>query len=92
MSFERFSTSDIYIFESVEGCIECCGCWFGDWGISIEGKYEAFPQFKTPREALAHLDRHENAGHDIGNARNRMIKSYPDLDIEIQPFKFEKDL
>ena len=84
MSFERFYSSDIYMFEHVGGFIECCGCWFsGDW---LETQVY-FPQFKTPREALAHLDTHENAGHDIGNARNRIIKEYPDLDIEIQPYK-----
>lgn len=87
MSFERFSTSDIYMFEHVGGFIECCGCWFSDWGISIEEKVEYFPQFRTPREALAHLDTHENAGHDIGGARHRIIKEYPDLDIEIQPYQ-----
>lgn len=82
MSFERFSTSDIYMFEHVGGWIECCGCWFSDWP---DGGY--FPQFKTPREALAHLDTHERAGHDIGAARVRIEKEYPDLDIEIQPYK-----
>ena len=81
MSFERFSTSDIYMFEHVGGFIECCGCWFGEWD-----QIEPFPQFKTPREALAHLDTHEKAGHDIGNARNRIMQEYPDLDIEIQPY------
>lgn len=81
MSFERFSTSDIYMFEHVGGFIECCGCWFGEWDQA-----EPFPQFKTPREALAHLDAHEKSGHDIGNARNRIIQDYPDLDIEIQPY------
>jgi hypothetical protein len=82
MSFERFSSSDIYMYEHVGGFIECCGCWFSDWP---DGDY--FPQFKTPRKALAHLDAHENAGHDIGGARNRIIKEYPDLDIKIQPYK-----
>lgn len=87
MSFERFSTSDIYMFENVGGFIECCGCWFGDWGFSIEDDGEPFPQFYTPRQALAHLDAHEKAGHDIGNARNRIMQEYPNLDIEIQPYK-----
>jgi hypothetical protein len=83
MSFERFSTSDIYMYEHVGGFIECCGCWFsGDW---FEREVY-FPQFKTPREALAHLDTHEKAGHDIGHARVRIEKDYPDLDIQIQPY------
>ena len=84
MSFERFFSSDVYIFEHVGGFIQCCGCWFsGDWvNESVD-----FPEFKTPREALAHLDVHENAGHDIGRARERIIKEYPDLDIIIEPYK-----
>lgn len=81
MSFERFSTSDIYMFEHVGGFIECCGCWFTDWDT------EQFPQLATPREALEHLDRHELAGHDIGHARKRILSEYPDLDIKIEPWK-----
>lgn len=80
MSFERFSSSDVYIFEHVGGFIECCACWF------IDCDTEPFPQFKTPREALGHLDAHENAGHNIGEARASIEKEYPNLDIEIQPY------
>jgi hypothetical protein len=87
MSFERFSSSDIYMYEHVGGWIECCGCWFSGWGISVEENVEYFPQLKTPREALEHLDAHENAGHDIGNARNRIMQEYPNLDIKIQQYK-----
>lgn len=87
MSFERFSTSDVYIFEHVSGFIECCGCLLSYWGLSIEDDGEPFPTFNTPREALDHLDKHEQAGHDIGNARNRIIKDYTDLDIKIEPFE-----
>lgn len=87
MSFERFSSSDVYIYEHVSGYIECCGCWLdGGLGIDIEEDASWFVQLKTPREALAHLDRHEKAGHDIGAARLRIEKEYPDLDIEIQPY------
>lgn len=83
MSFERWSTSDIYMFEHVGGFIECCGCWFsGDW----LNEHVEFPRFKTPYEALAHLDVHENAGHDIGNARNRIIQTYNDLSVCIEPY------
>lgn len=81
MSFERFSSSDVYIYEHVGGFIECCGCLFTDWDT------EPFPQLKTPREALAHLDLHEKAGHDIGSARRRIEKEYEDnLDKEIEPY------
>lgn len=81
MSFERFSSSDVYIFEHVGGFIECCGCLFTDWDT------ESFPQLKTPRAAIAHLDIHEMAGHNIGGARVRIEKEYPNLDIEIKPYE-----
>lgn len=80
MSFERFSSSDVYIFEHASGFIECCGCLFSDWDA------EPFPQLKTPREALTHLDKHEAAGHDIGGARKRIEKEYSDLDAPIEPY------
>ncbi len=80
MSFERFSSSDVYIYEHVGGFIECCGCLFSDWDS------EPFPQLKTPREALAHLDKHEGAGHDIGGARRRIEKEYENLDALIEPY------
>lgn len=80
MSFERFSSSDVYMYEHVSGFIECCGCWLVDW------EAEGFPQLKTPREALAHLDLHEEAGYDIGGARRRIEKEYPDLDVQIEPY------
>jgi hypothetical protein len=82
MSFERFSSSDVYIFEHVGGFIQCCGCWLAEEIDSDEWLLE----LKTPREALAHLDRHEEAGHDIGSARSRIEKEYPDLDIQIEPY------
>jgi hypothetical protein len=75
MSFERFSTSDVYVFEHVGGFIQCCGCLLGDdW------------DYNTPREMLAHLDEHEAAGHDIGRSRIRILEEYPDLDINIDPY------
>jgi hypothetical protein len=69
------------MFEHVSGFIQCCGCWFGQLDDS-----DPFPEFNTPREALAHLDVHENAGHDIGEARERIIEEHHNLDIEIQPY------
>lgn len=87
MSFERFSSSDVYIFEHVNGFIECCGCLFSDWDDS-----EPFPQLKTPREALTHLYKHIDAGHDIGKAAVRIIKEYPDLDIKIEPYVVDPEI
>lgn len=89
MSFARFSSSDIYIFEHVGGFIQCCGCRLseGTFGLTIEEDDSSwFANLKTPREALAHLDRHEAVGHDIGGARRRIEKEYEDLDREIEPY------
>jgi hypothetical protein len=83
MSFERFSSSDRYIFDHVSGFIECCGCSLIDPG---DGKIFGFAHLKTPREALAHLDLHEEAGDDIGGARRRIEKGYEDLDAPIEPY------
>lgn len=94
MSFERFSTSDIYMYEHVGGFIECCGCSLSEpLNLSIEedGVF-GFARLSTPREALAHLDEHEAAGDDIGSARVRIEKEYPDLDITIEPYKQDPEV
>ena len=83
MSFARFSNSDIYIFEHANGFIECCGCSLTD---PDDGEIFGFAQLKTPREALAHLDLHEEADDDIGGARRRIEKAYEDLDVTIEPY------
>lgn len=85
MSIERFSTSDVYMFEHVGGFIECCACSLGE--SKDDSEWFKFIQLKTPREALAHLDEHEAAGDDIGRARVRIEKDYPNLDINIEPYK-----
>lgn len=56
MSFARFSeTSDVYVFSTVTGGVECCGC-------ALVPNSPAFYSF----EALAeHLREHEAAGHTI---------------------------
>lgn len=84
MSFARFSSSDIYMFEHVGGFIQCCGCSLAD---PRDGEIFGFADLKTPREALAHLDLHEEAGDDIGGARRRIEKEYPNLDVEIEPYR-----
>ena len=83
MSFERFFSSDVYIFEHAGGFIQCCGCQLTKVD---EDEIFGFANL-APREALAHLDLHEAAGDDIGAARLRIEKEYPDLDIAIEPYK-----
>lgn len=82
MSFERFMSSDVYVFEHVSGWIECCAC-------SLDSKEETDPwsfQAATPREMIVHLKRHEKAGDDTGEAILNILKDYSDLDIRIQPY------
>lgn len=88
MSFERFSSSDVYIFEHVGGFIQCCGCCLNNesLGLSVEEDGFLSVELKTPREALAHLDLHEAAGDDIGGARKRIEKEYEDIDAPIEPY------
>jgi hypothetical protein len=83
MSFERFASSDIYIYEHVGGFIECCGC---SMALPDDLDMFGFAHLKTPREALAHLDLHEERGDDIGGARRRIEKEYEDLDAPIEPY------
>lgn len=83
MSFERFFSSDVYIFEHAGGFIQCCGCSLVD---PEDGEIFGFAELKTPREALAHLDLHEEADDDIGGARRRIEKEYEDLDAPIEPY------
>ena len=80
MSFERWASSDIYIYENVSGHIECSGCT-----LVLPDDLEIFgtATMSTPREALTHLDLHEKRGDDIGGARRRIEKEYEDLDAPI---------
>lgn len=85
MSFSRFSESDVYVFEHVGGYIQCCACILEEDSMGVDltfGMYDA----KTPREMLAHLDRHEELGHDVDIARIRITKEYEDLDAPIEPY------
>ena len=83
MSFERFGSSDVYIYEHVGGFIECCGCSLVELS---EDEVFGSVQLKTPRAALSHLDDHESEGDDIGGARRRIEKEYENLDAPIEPY------
>ena len=84
MSFERWASSDIYIFEHVSGYIECSGCT-----LVLPDDLEIFgtATMSTPREALTHLDLHEKKGDDIGGARRRIEIEYEDLDAPIVAYQ-----
>lgn len=58
MSYCRFwDTSDIYLYRSVGGGIECCACLFRP-----DGGSERMPFFD---EAIAHVQKHIDAGHRV---------------------------
>ena len=56
MSYVRFTEagSHVYVFLSVHGSLECCGCSLAEDGIATN--------VKTVGEMLAHLDAHRAAG------------------------------
>ena len=85
MSFERFLSSDVYVFEHVGGWIECCAC---DLNMFKDDSYVF--KASTPREMIEHLRLHDLAGHDTGDAIPNIMQDYEDLDIVIQPYKREE--
>lgn len=54
MSYCRFGEADVYVFLSIQGHLECCGCSLGDgW------------EFFTTDTLLEHLKQHREAGHIV---------------------------
>ena len=76
MSYCRFGEGDVYIFLSVIGKLECCGCflqkteWIETYNSIIGGYLKPVPpiiqtNFQTTQELLDHLDLHLKAGHHV---------------------------
>ncbi len=88
MSYARFGWdgSDVYVFEHTGGGIECCGCCLTD---PAEDTWFGSMNFKTPREALAHLEEHVAAGHCVpSDTFNRMREEYKDsMDTVIEAYE-----
>ena len=55
MSYCRFGEhSDVYVFPSVGGWLECCGCILGEpW------------EHGSTQSMIDHLERHRAAGHEV---------------------------
>lgn len=54
MAYARFSNADVYVFMSVNGHLECCGCSLGDeWS------------FGSTQAMVDHIAEHRAAGHDV---------------------------
>lgn len=60
MSYARFGWdgSDVYVFVSVGGWIECCAC------ILHEEDWASF-QAKETQEMVDHLKKHQESGHHV---------------------------
>ena len=57
MSYCRFSdSSDVYVYASVNGGLECCTCALHDEGC---------PNFQTAQAMIAHLEEHQRSGHQV---------------------------
>ena len=55
MSYARFSEGDVYVFLSVGGHLECCGCILNPRTVTLD----------TTQKMLEHLEGHRHAGHLI---------------------------
>lgn len=63
MSYARLSDkSDLYVYLSAGGWLECCGCTLGQTLNYPDGRPEHYVTRKTA-EMVAHLEAHRAAGH-----------------------------
>lgn len=67
--------SDVYLFEHVDGGIECCFCTLGQ-----AGRTHLSPRFQSADECLDHLQGHEAVGHHIPKWVVPEIKNRAQLD------------
>ena len=78
MSYARFGAggSDVYVFFSVHGGLECCGCILQEretvddpdafFGFYLKPVGEIIEStFTTTKDMLDHLQRHRDAGHTV---------------------------
>ena len=79
MSYARFgSDSNVYVYEHVNGGIECCSCWFKAPG-------EMCPIFQTSGETILHLIKHLNVGLAVPeSAFVAILKEHPNTDEVIK--------
>ena len=70
MSYARFGWdgSDVYVFVSVGGWIECCACWLieeEDEYLRENGQPFGFFHAYSTQEMVDHLNKHKEAGHCV---------------------------
>ena len=76
MSYCRFGEADVYIYESVRGFIDCCGC-----------SLQEVAHFKTRSEAIAHLQEHEKQGHYTSDVIEVLAEEIKTEGDEIEVYK-----
>jgi hypothetical protein len=76
MAYSRFTNSDIYIYPSVEGHIECAGCFLN---ISPD-EHTIFQSTKIYNDEtlLMHILQHKISGHNMPDSLAQDILADPD--------------
>jgi hypothetical protein len=60
MAYARFSEeSDVYVFLSTHGALECCGCVFTKSAPVEDKRWD----YESTADMIAHLEAHRSAGH-----------------------------
>lgn len=86
MSYCRFSNSDVYMFASVNGGIECCAC-------ALQKKDITSVNFNTEEEAINHLYEHKKAGHYVPKKAITRLKKEDKIRKEVfNPFFKDKGI
>ena len=76
MAYSRFTNSDIYIYPSVEGHIECAGCF-----LNIpKDEHTIFQSTKIydDETLLMHIVQHQISGHNMPDNLAQDILADPD--------------
>lgn len=79
MSYARFGSNDsnVYVFASTGGGIDCCGCWLIE---ELADTYKA----NTSGEMITHLNEHRGKGHIVPDyTYAEIVEDYPDLEAVI---------
>jgi hypothetical protein len=77
MAYSRFYDSDIYIYPSVSGHIECAACYLNE----PEDEYSLFSSsvnITNDDQLRAHLEEHAKASHDMPENLLQDILADPD--------------
>lgn len=83
MSYCRWGYSDVYMFRSVTGGITCCACF-----LNKKNEGALFPpdtHLKTYDEAIAHLEKHRDAGHSVPASAFEEIRRDQEDGISLDP-------